>query len=76
VAEEPFDALRLSELLHVFELELARIDSFGFRDEEPALEQLELLTQTLVRRTQPIALLLQLGDTRHELGSLALDGFA
>jgi hypothetical protein len=55
--------IQLAHLRGELEFELSCVvDALGLRDEEPALEELELLSQPLVRRAQIVPLFLELSD--------------
>jgi hypothetical protein len=64
----------LDELIEL-QLQLGRIDSLRFSDEQPALEQRKLFFEHLVRAPQPRILVLKLRDGRIALLELEHECF-
>ena len=76
-AERTGQRVELAELLLVLEAQLLLVvGALGLGDEDLALPKLQLQPQPLVRRTQILALLLELRDALHRNFALLARAFA
>ena len=76
-AERSGQCVELAQLQLVLEAQLLLVvGALGLRDEQATREQLKLLAQTLVRRAQVVALLLEVRDSLRRLRTLGRNCFA